>query len=87
MADALQGQGKHIEAEQENRAVLSIQERVLGAENPDIFQSCYNLADSLKAQGKLAYAKTSVEQGVQLATKTKDPILKKAQDLLDELSK
>ena len=47
----------------------------------------YHLALVQKSQGKLEYAKTSVKQAVQLATAKKDPILKKAQDLLAELSK
>ena len=49
-ANALRAQGKYAEAEKEHRAVLAIRERVLGAEHPDVFNSCFNLALCLEAQ-------------------------------------
>jgi tetratricopeptide (TPR) repeat protein len=65
LANALQVQGKHAEAEKEHRAVLAIRERVLGAEHPDVFLSCYNLALCLEKQGRLeealAFAKRAGE--------------------------
>ena len=56
MALALGAQGKNAEAEKELRAVLAIQERVLGAEHPDVFQSCTSLAHCLCNQKKLPEA-------------------------------
>ena len=56
LANALDDQGKHAEAEAEHRAVLTSRERVLGPEHPDTLASRNNLAVALRAQGKNAEA-------------------------------
>ena len=48
VANALNFQGKHAEAEEEYGTVLEIQERVLGPEHPDTLMSRMNLADVLR---------------------------------------
>ena len=50
------------EAEKEHRAVLAIRERVLGAEHPDVFQSCFNLALCLEDQKKLPAALAFIQR-------------------------
>jgi hypothetical protein len=52
----LSKEGKHAEAEQIEREVLSVHTRVLGAEHPDTLTSSNNLAVSLSLQGKYAEA-------------------------------
>lgn len=56
LAIALRAQGKHAEAEAENRAVLAIQELALGADHPSTLVSRNNLATALYSQGKHAEA-------------------------------
>lgn len=56
LAAALDYQGKHAEAEVENRARIAIEERVLGPEHPDTLSSRNNLANVLDNQGKHAEA-------------------------------
>jgi tetratricopeptide (TPR) repeat protein len=53
---ALQAQGKHAEAEREDRAVLAVRERALGPEHVETMGSRSNLASALQAQGKYAEA-------------------------------
>lgn len=52
LAAALQAQGKHFEAELENRTVLKVRERVLGSEHPATLSSRNSLALALEAQGR-----------------------------------
>jgi hypothetical protein len=52
LTDVLNAQGKHVEAEQEHRAISAIMKRVLGPKHPTVFLSSYNLTECLKAQGK-----------------------------------
>lgn len=56
LANALDDQGKHAEAEAEYRTVLAIYERVQRAEHPDTLGTRSNLANQLGAQGKHAEA-------------------------------
>ena len=49
-------QGKYSEAEKEHRAVLAIQEHVLGPKHPDTLRSRNNLANALQNQGKYSEA-------------------------------
>ena len=56
MATLLMAQGKNAEAEAEHRAVLAIQEHMLGSEHLDTLGSRNNLANAMLAQGKNAEA-------------------------------
>ena len=73
LATALDDQGKPAEAEQEYRAALKIQERVLGAEHPDVAMSCFCLALCLKAQKKVPEALAFMQQSEQISTKIFGP--------------
>ncbi|MEO5916002.1 MAG: tetratricopeptide repeat protein [Luteolibacter sp.] len=57
-ANALYTQGKYAEAEREHRAILTIEERVLGLEDPATLMSRMNLASALLSQGKYLEAET-----------------------------
>ncbi|KAI8622908.1 TPR-like protein [Xylariaceae sp. FL1651] len=52
LANALDGQGKHEEAEKMHRQVLRLMEEVLGKTHPATFASINNLANALYRQGK-----------------------------------
>ena len=56
LANALSSQGRFAEAEEENRAVLAVRERVLGPEHPNTLTSRNNLAAVLRSQGRFAEA-------------------------------
>ena len=56
LASSLDDQGKHAEAEEMGREVLSVLKRVLGTEHPDTLTTASNLASSLFDQGKYAEA-------------------------------
>ena len=56
LANSLDSQGKHAEAEEMQREVLAVRKRVLGAEHPDTLTTASNLATSLSRQGKHAEA-------------------------------
>jgi len=68
-AENLQAEGNYAEAEVEHRAVLAIRQRVLGPEHPDVAQSCYNLAQCLKAQNKCPEALAFARQALEIWTK------------------
>ena len=53
---ALRGQGKYPEAEQEFRAVLAIQERLHGPEDPQVLQDLFYLAQNFAVQKKFREA-------------------------------
>lgn len=53
LAFALQTRRKYAEAEQEQRAVLAIRERLLGADHPEVLADCYTLAAHLLEARKL----------------------------------
>ena len=61
-AKKLSVKDKYAETEQEHRAVLAIQERVLGAEHPDVLQSCASLARCLYNQKKLPEALAFIQR-------------------------
>lgn len=73
MAIALRAQGKYAEAEQECRAVLKVQERVLGAEHPDVALSWLILALCLEAQKQLPEALAFMQLAEQGWTKALGP--------------
>ena len=52
LASSLSGQGKYDEAENMQREVLAVKQRVLGAEHPDTLAAAGNLAVSLEGQEK-----------------------------------
>ena len=56
LANALHDQDKHAEAEREYRDVLTVRERVLGKDHPDVFQTAANLALALESQGRFEEA-------------------------------
>ena len=56
LANSLDSQGKHAEAEEMQREVLAVRKRVLGAEHPDTLTTASNLASSLSDQGRHAEA-------------------------------
>jgi tetratricopeptide (TPR) repeat protein len=69
LASALGEQGKHAEAEAEYRAVLKLEEKVLGPEHPDTLTSRNNLADALYAQDKYAEAEAEYREVLKLEEK------------------
>lgn len=70
-ASALDDNGQAAVAEPEYRAVIKVQERVLGAEHPDTLKSRMNLAIALRAQGKHAEA----EQEHRAVSKIRERVL------------
>jgi hypothetical protein len=56
LANALHGQGKHVEAEQMLCDVVDVQRRVLGPEHPSTLHTLSILGRSLGGQGKHAEA-------------------------------
>ena len=56
----LDAEGKHAEAEAENRAVLKLQEKVLGPGPRDTLLSRNNLANVLDAEGKHVEAEADI---------------------------
>ncbi len=48
--------GRHAEAEQLQRDLHTLKERILGADHPDTQRLANELSDSLRLQGKLAEA-------------------------------
>jgi hypothetical protein len=56
---ALSGNGNSAQAEEEYRAVLKIEERVLGPEHPWALKTRMNLANTLNEQGKSAEAEAA----------------------------
>jgi tetratricopeptide (TPR) repeat protein len=59
LANTLLSQGKHAEAETTYRAVLALQQRVLGPEHPNTMDTFANLASALRSQGNYAEAETT----------------------------
>lgn len=68
LANALSGDGKYEEAEEIERAVLAVEQRVLWPEHPDTLISASNLGTSLFLQGKYAEA-VEIESAVLVARK------------------
>jgi tetratricopeptide (TPR) repeat protein len=58
LANALDSQGKHVEAETIHREVLAVRRRVLGPEHPNTLWIAEKLASSLDDQGKYVGAET-----------------------------
>ena len=58
LAQSLSRQGKHADAEQINREVLSARRRVSGEEHPETLRSANNLAQTLSHQGEYSHTLT-----------------------------
>jgi hypothetical protein len=61
LANALLGEGRHAEAEAEERALLADMELALTPAHPDVFRCRFNLALNLRSQGKTAAAFREME--------------------------
>jgi hypothetical protein len=89
-AGDLYEQGKNAEAEAEKRAVLAIQERVLGMEHPDVAWNCYYLVSPLVAQKKIKDALSFARRALAIFEKSlgkEHPATKGARWLVTELEK
>ena len=73
IAYVLDYDGKSREAEPIHRHVVEVRQRVLGAEHPDVFQSCYNLAVSPEDQRKLPDALAFIQRAEAGWTKVLGP--------------
>jgi tetratricopeptide (TPR) repeat protein len=69
LANTLRDQGKYAEAEAEYKQVIQIEEKVLGPENFDTLDACYNYAYQLAQQGKRNEAKALAERAAKSALK------------------
>lgn len=78
------------EAEQENRTVLALQERVLGPENPETLGTCYNLARRLvtlkKYRDALEHAQHAYAGQMKILGE-EHPDTRKSKNLVEELLK
>lgn len=85
----LADQGKYAAAEAEYRAVLKLQEKVLGPQHPDTLSTCFYLARCLHAEGSKGEAKELAKRAVDGARKVlgqEHPDAKKYEQFLEELS-
>jgi hypothetical protein len=88
LANAIAAQGRYSEAETEWRNVLTLREKVLGAQHPDTLQTCFNLASCLRAEGNGSEAKVFAQRAADGARKTlgpEHPDAKKYEQLREEL--
>jgi hypothetical protein len=89
LAYILNSQGKYAEAEAEQRALLSIRERVLGPEHSSTLISLHNIAVTLKSQEKLdeagEFARRAME-GRRKVLGPMHPFTKKSVELYEELT-
>ena len=70
MANTLRDQGKYAEAEVQYKDVIQVEENVLGPEQRDTLNACYNYAYQLAQQGKRNEAKALAERTAKGAAKT-----------------
>jgi tetratricopeptide (TPR) repeat protein len=70
LANTLRDQGKYAEAEVRYKDVIQVEENVLGPEQRDTLNACYNYAYQLAHQGKRDVAKALAERAAKGAAKT-----------------
>jgi tetratricopeptide (TPR) repeat protein len=90
LANTLRDQGKYAEAEAEYKNVIPIEEKVLGPENFDTLNACYNYAYQLAQQGKRNEAKPLAERAAKTAAKVlpaNDPDTREYEKFLEILEK
>jgi len=83
----LQDNGDLVSAEEMLRRGLSISEKTLGAEHPDVATSCRNLGLVLKIKGDITGAKQNFQRSLQIGEKMLGPEHhenKKVQNLLKD---
>jgi hypothetical protein len=73
LAKALDDQGKYSDAEAEERAVLKLQENVLGPEHPDTLRTRDDLAGALEGQSKHRDAESEYRAVLKLKEKVLGP--------------
>ena len=84
----LAAQTRYIEAEVEYRAVINLREKVLGVDHPDTLETCFDLANCLRSEGKLQEASTFAQRAADGARKVlgpNHPETKKYEQLEQEL--
>jgi hypothetical protein len=90
LACSLLAQYKYNEAEAEFRAILAVQQRVLGPEHRFVLGTCCNLASCLEAQGKKPEALVSAKRalaGYRKKLGEEHPDTKDAKKLVEILEK
>jgi tetratricopeptide (TPR) repeat protein len=88
LANTLRDQGKYAEAEAEYKQVIQAEENVLGPENRDTLNACYNFAYQLALQGKRDEAKALAKRAAKSAAKVlqaNDPNTREYAKFLQEL--
>ena len=73
LANLLDELGRHEEAEEIHREVLSVRRRTLGEKHPDVHSSLNNLAGALHAQGKLDECISVFREALALAREIHGP--------------
>jgi tetratricopeptide (TPR) repeat protein/tRNA A-37 threonylcarbamoyl transferase component Bud32 len=69
LANTLRDQQKYSEAEAQYKDIIELEEKVLGPENPDTVNACYNYAYQLGQQGRMKEAKVLGERAAKGAAK------------------
>jgi serine/threonine protein kinase len=69
LANTLRDQQKYAEAEAEYKQVIGLEEKVMGPEQRDTLNACYNYAYQLALQGKVSEAKPFAERAAKGAVK------------------
>jgi tetratricopeptide (TPR) repeat protein len=90
LANTLRDERKYAEAEAEYKQVIQIEEKVLGSENFDTLDACYNYAYQLAQQGKRNEAKALAERAAKGAVKVlgaDDPNTRECTKFLEILEK
>jgi len=69
LANTLRDQRKYAEAEAQYKEIIQLEEKVLGPENRDTLNACYNYAYQLAQQGRINEARMFAERAAKAATK------------------
>ena len=88
LANTLRDQRKYSESETRYKEIIQLEEKVLGPENADTLNACYNLAYQLGQQGKVRQAKALAERAAKGAAKVlgvNDPYTREYAKFLEEL--